>query len=733
MMEPIMITGAGIVSAIGANRAETLAALLNRQTGIAPLHYLKTAHREFPVGEVKMSDEDMKQRLGITQEPTTRTSLMGMLALQEALDSAALTGRKDLNVMLVSGTTVGGMDKSEQYYLDYLSNDDRNAYIRTHDCGATTELMAQRFSLFTMATSISTACSSAANAIILGANLIRSGRAEIVVVGGAECITKFHLNGFNSLMILDHEQCRPFDATRAGLNLGEGAAYLVLETAASARRRGVQPMAALSGYGNACDAFHQTASSDDGEGAYLAMQKALRLAGLQPEDIDYVNAHGTGTPNNDVSESQALFRLFADKLPPVSSTKGMTGHTTSASGSVEAVICLLALQHGFIPANYGWKEPMENGVVPVAQVQKGVALRHVMCNSFGFGGNDSSLILSAVSSPTGHQQQPTPIIYIKAATQISAQQPLSEDWMTEPILHSEPYVRSTDPDFKAWLSPLESRRMGKIMRRALVTAMKVMQDTGITQPDAIVTGTGLGCIENTELFLDQLCREGEEMLKPTYFMQSTHNTISSLIAIKGGCHGYNTTYSHKGISFDSALLDAFLQLQLGDIRTALVTGNDEMTPSYFSILQRTGYVGAPGEVAATEASAAMLLTTEPGEALCSVEDVRLSLGMPQLAAFVGSVDAIMLGYNGQADNDRVYEALAAQLPGVPQLHYKHLFGEGYTTSGLGLYASAQLLKRGQAPAFMRCDGGSEAIPVNRLLFVNHSDGQDVSCILLKRL
>ena len=164
MMEPIMITGAGIVSAIGGNRAETLTALLNRQTGIAPLHYLKTAHREFPVGEVKMSDEDMKQRLGITQEPTTRTSLMGMLALQEALDSAALTGRKDLNVMLVSGTTVGGMDKSEQYYLDYLSNDDRNAYIRTHDCGATTELMAQRFGLFTMATSISTACSSAANA-----------------------------------------------------------------------------------------------------------------------------------------------------------------------------------------------------------------------------------------------------------------------------------------------------------------------------------------------------------------------------------------------------------------------------------------------------------------------------------------------------------------------------------------------------------------------------------------
>lgn len=394
MMEPIMITGFGIVSAIGNNRAETLDALLHHRTGIAPLHYLRTDHREFPVGEVKMSDEEMKQLLGITQEPTTRTSLMGMLALRETLADAGLTDGRDQNIMLVSGTTVGGMDKSEQYYLDYLENDDRNAYIATHDCGATTELMARHFGCFSAATSISTACSSAANAIILGANLIRSGRTEIAVVGGTECITKFHLNGFNSLMILDHAQCRPFDATRAGLNLGEGAAFLVLETAASARRRGAKVLATLSGYGNACDAFHQTASSDDGEGAYLAMQKALTLAGLQPSDIDYVNAHGTGTPNNDVSESQALLRVFDGKVPPVSSTKGMTGHTTSASGSVEAVICLLALQHGFIPANYGWQTPMEDGIIPVAEVQTGQHLKHVMCNSFGFGGNDSSLIFS---------------------------------------------------------------------------------------------------------------------------------------------------------------------------------------------------------------------------------------------------------------------------------------------------------------------------------------------------
>ena len=392
MIDPIMITGAGIVSAIGNNQAETLEALRQNRTGIAPMQYLNTIHREFPVGEVKMSDDEMKARLSIN-EPTTRTMLMGMLALGEALEQAQLKGATELQIAFASGTTVGGMDKSERFYQDYLVNDSRNEYIRLHDCGTTTQAIAGRYGIFSLVTSLSTACSSAANAIILGANLIRSGQTEIAVVGGAECITKFHLNGFNSLMILDHEQCKPFDANRAGLNLGEGAAYLVLETAASAKRRGVEIIGELSGYGNACDAFHQTASSDNGEGAFLAMQQALRRAGLQPQDIDYVNAHGTGTPNNDASESEALKRIFSTAMPPVSSTKGLTGHTTSASGSVEAVICLLAMQNCIVPGNYGWTHQMPDGITPTMGIQQ-AQLRHVMCNSFGFGGNDSSLILS---------------------------------------------------------------------------------------------------------------------------------------------------------------------------------------------------------------------------------------------------------------------------------------------------------------------------------------------------
>ena len=226
--------------------------------------------------------------------------------------------------------------------------------------------------------------------------MLRCGMADIVVAGGAECLTMFHLNGFNTLMILDSHQCKPFDKERAGLNLGEGAAYLVLETAASASKRGVKPLCRLSGFGNACDAYHQTASSPEGEGAVLAMRQALNRANLKPGDIQYVNAHGTGTPNNDESESHAIMRVFGEDMPPVSSTKSFTGHTTSASGSIEAVFCIMALEQQFLPVNLNWHQPMDNGIIPVTNPHPQTELRHVMSNAFGFGGNDSSLILSKV-------------------------------------------------------------------------------------------------------------------------------------------------------------------------------------------------------------------------------------------------------------------------------------------------------------------------------------------------
>ena len=291
--ESIVVTGMGIISALGAGVDATWRALREGRSGIGRLEFLQTAHRDIPCAEVKFSDRVLAERLGLaTGEIATRTALLGMEALREAWGSAGLSAGLQKRFAFINGTTVGGMEKSEQYYLDFLENDSRNAYIAAHECGACTEKIADDLGEFRYVTTLSTASSSAANAVMLGANLIKAGITDVALVGGSECLTKFHLNGFRTLMILDREPCRPFDDARAGLNLGEGAAYLVLEKEKAALARGVRPLCVLAGYGNACDAFHQTASSEEGVGAAMAMEEALKMSGLRPEDIDYINAHG---------------------------------------------------------------------------------------------------------------------------------------------------------------------------------------------------------------------------------------------------------------------------------------------------------------------------------------------------------------------------------------------------------------------------------------------------------
>ena len=408
MKEVVYITGAGVLSAIGTNKAETFDALLNQKSGVELIRYLQTSHTYLPVGEVKFCDDELQEILAIPlSESFVRSSLLGITAVGEALQQARLDIHSSLRIAFISGITVGGMDRSERMYSDFLHNNSKNSYIDLNDCGACTEQIADYFGCFRMVSTIVTACSSSANTIMMGADMIKSKRADIVVAGGTECLSRYHVNGFNTLSILDKAHCRPFDRDRSGINLGEGAGYLVLESPESAHHRGVTPIAKISGYCNACDAYHPTSSSPDGLGPYLAMKGALDDAGLNPEDIDYINAHGTGTPNNDLTEGLAAMRLFGDRMPPLSSIKAYTGHTTSASGGFEAVVSLLALEHNYLPVNLNFKNKIEeHNFTPILPGDASLTgcgiqtparpLRHVLSNSFGFGGNDSTIILSKI-------------------------------------------------------------------------------------------------------------------------------------------------------------------------------------------------------------------------------------------------------------------------------------------------------------------------------------------------
>ena len=360
-------------------------------------------------------------------------------------------------------------------------------------------------------------------------------------------------------------------------------------------------------------------------------------------------------------------------------------------------------------------------------------------------------------------------VYIISAKQISAQQPLAGEWFERPVLYTEPYVRATDPDYKQFFTPNESRRFGKILKRALLVSRQAMAESGVASPDAIITGTGLGCIENTEIFLDKLVREGEEMLNPTHFMQSTHNTVGSLIAIDARCHAYNTTYAHGGISFECALQDAFMQLEAGEINTVLVGAHDEMTPAYFALLKKAGYLGRPGQAFAGETAVAMILSTTAAEnpasetpepppppgtsgspertagqakALCRIEAVEkfyrpgnISDALSGNLGRIGNLDgieAVMTGISGDPKNDEIYLKNCAELfPGAALLRYKNIFGEGYTAPALGVYAAAECLHRGEIPAHLSPDGKGRKLPSRaKILCYNHFEGKNHTFILL---
>lgn len=521
---------------------------------VAAPEILATTHKEWPVGEVRLMNEQLAKRVGVSpDERLSRNSLLALVAAKETLADSGLTAAQVADLLFVNGTTVGGMDLTEQHFSDWLNGQPvQPEILRQHEAHATTRTVSRLLGFMPEPITISTACSSALNALIMGAETIKKGTRARVLAGGVEALTRFHLNGFGSLGILSGQVCRPFSPDRDGINLGEGAAYLLLEEESAALARGAHIYGYVAGYGNRCDAYHQTASSPEGEGAFLAMQDALRMAGLQPDDIEYLNAHGTATPNNDASESRAVERLFGRPLlrdllldpgpstfdrrkawPDPVSTKNITGHTTSASGAIEAVFCLrLMAERGY---------------------------RYVMTNAFAFGGNDSSLVLS--SEPVESTE--------------SRNHGTTESRNTESS-------RSVNPLIRESLSPIQLRRLTPQMRTLLAAAQDALAGAGLAAPDAIVVHTRWGGISPTVALLKSLAQNGEQDFSPSLFMQSTHNTPAATLARLLGCRGYNITYCSEDVS----------DLRLSTIGcpkgAVLVCSYDEDEPTWSALLAQAG-------------------------------------------------------------------------------------------------------------------------------------------------
>ncbi len=762
-MTRVVVTGVGIISSLGNNLEETHNSLISQESGISNIDILETNHSgDFLVGEVKQAHNELIKLAEVDETIAwTRTALLGIIAAKQAIKDSEINNYN--NVALVSASTVGGMDRSELYYKDFLTEAKNFKYIDSHHAGNSTEMIAEQCGIDGLITTISTACSSSLNSIMFGARLIKNGKTNCAIVGGTDALSKFTLNGFNTLMILDKGHCRPFDSTRTGLNLGEGAAYLVLEDMDTAIAASKKIYAEVSGYANANDAFHQTASSNNGEGPFLAMQNALSEAKLSPGNIDYINAHGTGTDNNDLTEGVAIKRLFGDSIPPFSSTKAYTGHTLGAAGVIESVISIIALTEKIIPPNINFKNVIPDiGIEPVTELMSLDEMNHVITNSFGFGGNDSSVIFSNVNQNITESDSEisfnTHQAYIVGLGCVSPQNTLSRDTFLDEVFEiDDSFLQILKPNYRDYIDPKQLRRMSKIVRMGIVSAKVAVKDAGIDNYDAIVTGTGMGCQIDTEKFLNSMIENDEGLLTPTSFIQSTHNTVGGSIALGNNNHNYNLTYVHRTFSFESALLDGLMLLNEEKASNILLGGFDEITDESWLIKTKIGhYKSKPsynlniysdeqeGAQAGEGSSFFMLSNKSNDNTYARIDGVdmfyrpksnqiiedKIHDFLNRQSLSVNDIDIIVLGENGDSKYDNIYKELKKSVfEESITINYKHLCGEYDTSTAFATWMSARIIKENSIPKAV-----SEVLNppkhISKMLIYNHFRNVNHSLILL---
>ncbi len=395
----VAVTGIGAVTSIGAGVPEFWRNLLAGQCGIRPVSLFDTStYRTQTAAEVTEIPDAFLT--AAERRRMSRADRMGLAAAAEAVEQSGLDlAREDVTrVGVILGGGTSGLLDSEEFFERHLHGKPaRPSRVLNHLPDAITDRVAQRFGLEGIKSTITTACSSSANAMGYAHDAIAAGLADVVVTGGSDVLARLTYGGFNSLRSVDPGPCRPFDRERKGLSIGEAAGILIFEEMGRARRRGAAVIAEFLGYGVTSDAFHMTAPDPSGVAGGRTIRTALAAAGVNAEDVDYVNAHGTATPQNDSAETAALKCALGERARkiPVSSIKSMIGHCLCASGAIEAVATVLTLRDGLVPPTIHYENPdpaCDLDYVPNESRQADI--RVAISNSFAFGGNSSVVVFA---------------------------------------------------------------------------------------------------------------------------------------------------------------------------------------------------------------------------------------------------------------------------------------------------------------------------------------------------
>jgi 3-oxoacyl-(acyl-carrier-protein) synthase len=693
----VFIKGMGIISPMGLGVAETQEALLRAASGIRPLTLFPCPFETpLPVGEV--------QRLPRVAAGLPRTHQLALVAAREAL--GASSGAPD---MVIMGVSTGGMLTTER---DLKQGWRVPRYSPFHAPGSVTEVVAEDCGCRGPVMTVSTACSSGAVAIKLALEILRRGAARTILVGGADSLCRLTYYGFNSLQIVDRCGARPMDRERQGMNVAEGAAMLLL-TAGTAPPAGA--VAEILGGGLSCDAHHAAAPHPEGRGARDAMTAALGDAGLPPEAVDYINLHGTGTVENDLSEARAVKHVFKDGLPPLSSVKGSFGHSLAASGAIEAVVAALCIREGFMPANVGWRHlDQAIGFTPLIAPRR-QPVKTVLSNSFGFGGNNAALVLGAPAN----RAVAAPLA-AKGRLKVRGYACLTGAGGTgatlERFFRGESCKGALDVErLTKGLPPRSIRRMKRLPRIALGLAFRTLKRAGGGPVHDVYFGTAWGALSETHDFLDKLYATQEFFTSPIDFVGSVHNAPAGQVAMRVGARGANVTMTGGNASFEQALTAAHF-LAVDHRQPVLVGGGDELHPLFSALFDRSVNMDdmpsdGGGMVLLDPAEGGTSLSLQPGY-LGTMGDTDESLaaavafhGGPE--AFRERIGAVMVGIPAACR-----EAVAPRLVAFwhhlafkgPVIDYRRYFGEFGSVSAVAAVAALALVERGAVPAPLAAEG-----------------------------
>ena len=580
----VVVTGLGMISPLGGDVPSTMQALWAGERGVRELTLfsLKGARSTLACEVVGLRENDIP----------ARTDAMAVQAAREALRSAELDPRTTPIHLVVGGTTAGMFETEE--LLTQLGNidltSDLEVRLRTHPLSSTADQLCERVGPFASARTVCCACTSGVAALAIAVSWIQTGRAERVLAGGADALCRLTYSGFGCLAVLDPAACRPFDKTRAGLNLGEGAGFLLLESAKAAASRGKQPLATIAGIALAGEAHHITNPEPGGKTGARVMRRALAYAGLEPRDVDYVNAHGTATPHNDAAESAAIRLCFGDERVKVSSSKGQIGHTLGAAGAIEAIIAVETVSTGRVPPTIGMREP--DPACDIDHVLSTLELPlplTVMSNSFGFGGTAGSIVVAtagSVAPPSSASPRPVGELVITGVGVVAKGRLLqgAESIAALVVAGSREAPDVVGPDAATTLDVAKARRMdqaGKLSAAVIGAALAdgdSSDGASVTPLDranvAAISGTAFGNVDGSMRFMRRVLEKGANLASPADFPSLVPSSPVSHAAIYWGLGGPALATPDLSATAESALATG-LELVASGVSSAAIAGSVE--------------------------------------------------------------------------------------------------------------------------------------------------------------